>query len=81
MEKIIARVALTRWGVAKFVEEVNAMLADGYHLTECTLTQPRLKILCLAKFWKPEPQKGPCDVPPMCPAAKCCEKPKGKGKK
>lgn len=56
MQKLITKVALFRFGVRQFTEEVNLLLADGWNLDSLTVDHHWLKIICVAVLSKHENQ-------------------------
>ena len=57
--KLITKVALTRFGVLKFTEEVNAAFADGWRLCDyfdITIKKKGVRIICKALLTN-EPKK------------------------
>ena len=51
-ECVLATVCLCRFGVHRFVRQVNKLLADGWRLNDFSVDKDYFKILCSATFWR-----------------------------
>lgn len=73
MQKLVTKVALTRFGVSIFDMEVNTYLEDGWDLVEYEIEPKFLRIICSALL-----EKNDCDCTccqEKCPCeCNCCKK-------